>query len=65
MLCSKKKNGREKIIPRRLLHKGIKKPGLKFNLGLALTSLRTAGPSTVNLDFAKSCETLAEMAISV
>ena len=39
--CSIK--NREKI-PERQLNIGIKKPGLKFNLGLALMSLRTTGP---------------------
>ena len=34
----------QKIIPKRLLNKGIKKPRLKLNLGLALISLPTTGP---------------------
>ena len=44
-LCDAIKKGIEKIIPKRLLRKGIKKPTLKFNLGLAPTSLQTTGPS--------------------
>ena len=35
---------REKIVPERLLNKGIKKPGLKFNPELVLISLWTTGP---------------------
>ena len=35
---------KRKKIPERQLKIGIKKPGLKFNLGLALMSLRTTGP---------------------
>ena len=35
---------RQEIIPKRLLNKGIKKPRLKFNIGLALNGLRTTGP---------------------
>ena len=35
---------KRKKIPERQLNIGIKKPGLKFNLGLALMSLRTTGP---------------------
>lgn len=44
-LCDAIKKGIEKIILKRLLRKGIKKPALKFNLGLAPTSLQTTGPS--------------------
>ena len=32
------------IIPKRLLNKGIKKPRLKFNLGLVLIGLGTSEP---------------------
>ena len=39
--CSKKIR---KNYLKRLLHKKIKKPGLKFNPGLALISLQTTGP---------------------
>ena len=38
---------REKIILERLLNRGMKKLGLKFNPGLALSSLRTAEPSEI------------------
>ena len=34
----------QKIIPKRLLNKGIKKPRLKLNHGLVLTGLQTTGP---------------------
>ena len=37
----------QKIIPKRLLNKGIKKPRLKFNLELELIGLRTAGPRRI------------------
>ena len=38
---------RQEIIPKRLLNKGIKKPRIKFNLGLALNGLRTTGPRAI------------------
>ena len=38
---------REKIILERLLNRGMKKLRLKFNPGLALSSLRTAEPSEI------------------
>ena len=34
----------QEIIPRMLLNKGMKKLRLRFNLGLALISIRTTGP---------------------
>ena len=39
--CSKKNT---RHYPKKLLNKGVKKPGLKFNHGLALIGLRTTGP---------------------
>ena len=33
-----------KIVPKRHLNKEIKKPGVKFDPGLALIDLRTTGP---------------------
>ena len=39
--CSKNNTGH---YPKRLLNKGIKKPKLKFNLGLVLMGLQTTGP---------------------
>ena len=41
---------RQEIIPKRLLNKGIKKPRLKFNIGLALNGLRTTGPRSLYLN---------------
>ena len=35
---------KEKISRERAFHKKKKKPGLKFNPGLALTDVRTTGP---------------------
>ena len=37
----------EKIIRESAFDKKKKKPGLKFNPGLALTSVRTTGPCTI------------------
>lgn len=37
----------EKLIRKMLLNKGIKKPGLRFNLRLALIGPRTNGPSSI------------------
>ena len=34
----------EKMIPKRLSNKGVKKPRIKFNPVLALIGLRTTGP---------------------
>ena len=39
----------EKMIPKRLSNKGVKKPRIKFNPVLALIGLRTTGPRTVNI----------------
>ena len=38
-----------KTTPKRILSKGIKRPRLKFNPGLALIGLRTTGPRTAPL----------------
>ena len=39
---------KEKITWKRLLNKGMKKLGLKFNAGLALIGLPTTGPRSTN-----------------
>ena len=44
----------QKILPKKILNKGVKKPRLQFNLGLALIDIRTAGPRTV--PSLKNCE---------
>ena len=38
---------REKVIRESTFDKKKKKPGLKFNPGLALTGVRTTGPKTI------------------
>ena len=45
----------EKIIAKKLLNKGIKKPGWKFNPGEGLISLRTTRPWAVVAEVRGSC----------
>ena len=45
----------EKIIRESAFDKKKKKPGLKFNLGLALTGVRTTGPRLLDVLYQQCC----------
>ena len=60
----------QKILSKRILNKGIKKPRLQFNLRLALIDLRTTGPRIItnkvvsDLSFGKGFLSLVNFAMT-